>query len=112
MIKSINHSLREEYQYMSKKFFMIASVILLIAGVGGFLVWAFLIAENKNGIIPLEGNETIAYTFLTLCLIGMVTTGISISADKEKGNKVSKKAVISGLAIAVSFFLWRLAVAL
>src|SRR6476620_888318 len=97
---------------MGKRFFMISSVILLIVGVGGFLVWAFLIADSQNGVIPLEGNETIAYKFLTLCLLGMVTIGISISASNEEGKKVSKKAVLSGLGIAVAFFLWRLAVAL
>ena len=96
----------------TKKFFMIISVILLVFGVGGFLVWAFFIADSQNGVIPLEGNETIAYTFLTLCLLGMVTIGISISASNEEGKKVSKKAVLSGLGIAVAFFLWRLAVAL
>lgn len=97
---------------LSKKFFMFLSVIFLIVGVGGFVVWAFLIADSQNGVIPLEGNEPIAYTFLVICLMGMVTVGISISADKEEGNKVSKKAVISGIAIAATFFLWRLAVAL
>ena len=91
---------------------MFLSVIFLIVGVGGFVVWAFLIADSQNGVIPLEGNEPIAYTFLVICLMGMVTVGISISADKEEGNKVSKKAVISGIAIAAAFFLWRLAVAL
>jgi hypothetical protein len=97
---------------MSKKFFIISSVILLIVGGGGFLFWAFFIAESQNGSIPVKGNEPIIYTFLTLCVLGMITIGITISADKEEGNKVSKKAVLSGLAIAVVFFLWRLSVAL
>ena len=44
---------------LTKKFFMILSVILLVFGVGGFLVWAFFIADSQNGVIPLEGNETI-----------------------------------------------------
>lgn len=97
---------------MSKKFFMILSVIFIIFGGGGFLFWAFFIAESQNGSIPVKGNEPIIYTFLTLCVLGMITIGIAISADKEEGDKVSKKAVISGLAIAVVFFLWRLSVAL
>ena len=97
---------------MGKKILLVLSAILIVASVGGILIWAFFIADSQNGVIPLEGNETIAYTFLTLCLLGMVTIGISISASNEEGKKVSKKAVLSGLGIAVAFFLWRLAVAL
>ena len=97
---------------MSKKFFIIVSVILLAVGGGGFLTWVFLIADSQNGVIPVKGNEPILYTFLVIALLAMVTIGISMSADKEEGDKVSKKAVLSGLAIAVCFFLWRLTVAL
>lgn len=96
----------------TKKLYIILSVIFIIFGGGGFLFWAFFIAESQNGSIPVKGNEPIIYTFLTLCVLGMITIGITISADKEEGNKVSKKAALSGLAIAVVFFLWRLSVAL
>jgi hypothetical protein len=63
-------------------------------------------------VIPVKSNELILYTFLVLALLGMITTGISTSASNEEGKKVSKKAILSGLTIAVFLFIWRLAVAL
>jgi hypothetical protein len=45
-------------------------------------------------VIPVKGNEPILYTFLGLALLGMITTGISISASNEEGKKVSKKAIL------------------
>jgi hypothetical protein len=63
-------------------------------------------------VIPVKGNELILYTFLVLALLGMITTGISTSASNEEGKKVSKKAILSGLTIAVFLFIWRLAVTL
>jgi hypothetical protein len=63
-------------------------------------------------VIPVKSNELILYTFLVLALLGMITTGISTSASNEEGKKVSKKAILSGLTIAVFLFIWRLAVTL
>ena len=97
---------------MSKKLLLVLSAILIVVSVGGILVWAFFIADTYNGVIPVKGNEPILYTFLALALLGMITIGISISASNEEGKKVSKKAVLSGLAIAFFFFIWRLAVTL
>ena len=62
--------------------------------------------------MPVKSNELILYTFLVLALLGMITTGISTSASNEEGKKVSKKAILSGLTIAVFLFIWRLAVTL
>ena len=81
-------------------------------GGGSGTTFTSLSVPCPDGSIPVKGNEPIIYTFLTLCVLGMITIGITISADKEEGHKVSKKAVLSGLGIAVAFFLWRLAVAL
>jgi len=97
---------------MSKKFLLVLSAILIVVGVGGLLIWVFFIAETQNGSIPVKGNESTLYTFLAITVLGMITTGISMSASNEEGKKVSKKAVLSGLAIAVFFFIWRLSVTL
>jgi hypothetical protein len=97
---------------MGKKFLLVLSAILIVASVGGILIWTFFIADSHNGVIPVKGNEPILYTFLSLALLGMITIGISISASNEEGKKVSKKAILSGLTIAFFFFIWRLAVTL
>ena len=49
---------------LTKKLYMILSVIFIIFGGGGFLLWAFFIAESQNGVIPVKGNEPIAIYIL------------------------------------------------
>ena len=96
----------------TKKLYMILSVIFIVFGGGGFLFWAFFIAESQNGVIPVKGNEPIILYLLDVMFTWNDYNWDHYLSFKEEGNKVSKKAVLSGLGIAVAFFLWRLAVAL
>lgn len=94
------------------KFLSILSGIFIIVSVGGILYLAFT-ASDANGVVTLDGNNKTAFiTFGVLGIIGMITTGISMAATREGGNKVSGKAVIAGIALALIFLAWRIAIAL
>lgn len=97
---------------MSKKVLTyITAIIISITLIGGS-IWILNAETNEDGNIPFEGNETFAYLFLGLSITGLITGSISLKATNEKGDKISKKTVLSGLALAAIFFLWRLSVAL
>ncbi|MBT2680688.1 hypothetical protein J7E38_16885 [Bacillus sp. ISL-35] len=50
------------------------------------------------------------YAIIFLVLASLITGAISLRASIEKGDKISRKAVLSGLAVAGIIFLWRLSV--
>ena len=96
---------------MSKKLLTaITGIIISVTLVGGF-IWIFS-AADENGNIQYEGNENFFYIFLSLCILGMITGSIALRATNDEGDIVSKKSVLSGLALAAIFFIWRLSVAL
>ena len=45
----------------TKKLYMILSVFFIIFGGGGFLFWAFFIAESQNGSIPVKVDTEVVY---------------------------------------------------
>lgn len=96
---------------MNKNIMFIISIVTVVIAVGGAIIWVFS-AQNEHGVVTLEGNESIVISFLALGILGLITTAISLTAAKEEGSKVSKKAIYSGLSLAIIFFLWRLVVAL
>ncbi|MBT2680686.1 hypothetical protein J7E38_16875 [Bacillus sp. ISL-35] len=97
---------------MSKKVLTyITGIIISITLIGAF-IWIFTVDADADGNIPYEGNETYFYLFLGLSITGLITGSISLKATNEKGDKISKKTLLSGLAFAVMFFLWRLSVSL
>ncbi|WP_144475376.1 hypothetical protein [Cytobacillus oceanisediminis] len=96
---------------MSKKVLTyITAIVIPVTLIWGIL-WAFN-AADEDGTIHLEGNEPYAYLFLGLSITGLITGSIALRAMNEKGDKISKKTVFSGLAVAAIFFLWRLSVSL
>ncbi|MBT2642282.1 hypothetical protein J7I80_08600 [Bacillus sp. ISL-41] len=96
---------------MSKKLLTIITGIIIVGTLTGAIIWAISEAD-ENGVIYLEGNENIAYIFLGLSILGLITGSISLRATNDEGDIISKKSVLSGLALAVIFFIWRLSVAL
>jgi hypothetical protein len=94
---------------MSKKILGYLSSILGVVTIIGVLVWGYY-AKDENGIVHLEGNEMYAAIFLVLASLALITGAISLRASIEKGDKISRKAVLSGLAVAGIIFLWRLSV--
>lgn len=96
---------------MSKKLLGIISGVLGSTTILGAIIWAYN-AADENGTVHLEGNENYAYLFLTLGILSLITGSIALRATNEKGDKISKKAIISGLALALFFFIWRLSVTL
>jgi hypothetical protein len=96
---------------MSKRLLEVVAVICITITLIGSTIWV-ITAADENGVVYFKGNEMYVYTFLTLGLIGMITGSIALRATNESGNKVSKKTIVSGLAVAVIFLLWRLSVTL
>lgn len=94
---------------MSKKKLGYLSSILGVVTIIGVLIWGYY-AKDENGIIHLEGNEMYAAIFLVLASLALITGAISLRASIEKDDKISRKAVLSGLAVAGIIFLWRLSV--
>lgn len=92
---------------MSKKVLGYISGITVLVTIPAFFIWAYF-AKDENGKVQLEGNELIAYIFLALSLLAVTTGSIALRATNENSKKVSKKTIISGLAVAVIFVLWRL----
>ncbi|WP_079504971.1 hypothetical protein [Mesobacillus jeotgali] len=97
---------------MSEKVLTYITGIIISITILGFFLWIYNVEANADGNIPYEGNETYFYLFLGLCIAGLITGSISLKATNEKGDKISKKTILSGLAFAVMFFLWRLSVSL
>jgi hypothetical protein len=89
----------------------ITGIIISVTLIGGS-IWILNAETNEDGNIPYEGNETYFYLFLGLSITGLITGSIALRATNEKGDKISKKTILSGLAFAVMFFLWRLSVSL
>ncbi|WP_079504967.1 hypothetical protein [Mesobacillus jeotgali] len=92
---------------MSKKVLSYISGITVLVTIPAFFIWAYF-AKDQHGKVHLEGNEFTAYLFLALSLLAVTTGSIALRGTKENNNKVSKKTVLSGLAVAVIFVLWRL----
>jgi hypothetical protein len=97
---------------MSRKMLTYITAILIPGTLIGGIIWALNADSDGDGIIYLEGNETYAYLFLGLSITGLVTGSILLKATNEKGDKISKKTILTGLAFAVMFFLWRLSVSM
>ena len=97
---------------MSKKVLTYITAILIPGTLIGGIIWAFNADADGDGIIHLEGNETYAYLFLGLSITGLMAGSILLKATNEKGDKISKKTIIAGLALAAMFFLWRLSVSM
>lgn len=96
---------------MSKNLLSIISGTLGVSTILGALIWAYT-AADENGTVHLEGNENYAYLFLALGILSLITGSIALRATNEQGDRISKKAIFSGLALAVFFFIWRLSVTL
>lgn len=96
---------------MSKKLLTIITGIIITVTLIGGSIW-ILSAADETGNIQYEGNEDIFYIFLGLSLLGLITGSIALRATNEEGDIISKKSVLSGLALAAIFFIWRLSVAL
>ena len=94
---------------MSKKILGYLSGILGVVTIIGTLIWAYY-AKDEKGVVHLEGNELYASIFLMLASLTLIFGSISLRASIEKGDKISKKAVLSGLAVAGIIFLWRFSV--
>lgn len=89
--------------FMSKKLLTIITGIIIVCTLTGAIIWAISEAD-ENGKIYLEGNENIAYIFLGLSILGLITGSISLRASNEEGDIISKKSVLSGVALATIFF--------
>jgi hypothetical protein len=96
---------------MSKKLLTIITGIIITVTLIGGSIW-ILSAADETGNIQYEGNEDIFYIFLGLSLLGLITGSIALRATNEEGDIISKKSVLSGLALAAIFFIWRLSVSL
>jgi hypothetical protein len=87
---------------MNKKTLSRIAAVYTILVLGGFLIYAFTIQENW----------IIVVTFVVLASIGLILAGISAASLRDEGKKVSKKAIYTGLSIAVFFLLWRVSMGL
>ncbi|MBT2680691.1 hypothetical protein J7E38_16900 [Bacillus sp. ISL-35] len=96
---------------MSRRLMEIIAAISGTITLIGSIIWV-ITAADENGVVHFEGNEMYVYTFLVLGLIGMVTGSIALKATNEKGDKINKKTLISGVIFAAIFLVWRLSVTL
>ncbi|MGD6845165.1 hypothetical protein ACQCVH_21935 [Bacillus infantis] len=95
---------------MNKKTLSRIAAVYTILVLGGFLIYAFTIQENW--IIDTQKYFNQIVTFVVLASIGLILAGISAASLRDEGKKVSKKAVYTGLSIAVFFLLWRISMGL
>jgi hypothetical protein len=50
----------------------------------------------------------IMLSFAALVVIGVVLAGINAASVRDKGDKISKKAIYAGLSLAIILVVWRL----
>jgi hypothetical protein len=74
---------------------------------GGFFLWGYFV-QKEEGVINPSKHEIPLIIFVAFMLIGVVLAGIDFSGEKEKGKKISRKTVITGVSIAVLFLVWRI----
>jgi hypothetical protein len=72
-----------------------------------FLVYFYNVQENGEIDIGKHKYDLLLFGFLFF--IGAILAAIDIASLKDKGTKISKTAVYSGLALALFFIVWRLA---
>lgn len=63
-----------------------------------------LVEQKEQGVVSRESVMTIALPAAPLMIIGVVMAAIAVSP----GDKVNKKAVITGIVLAVGFMGYRL----
>ncbi|WP_210367645.1 hypothetical protein [Bacillus sp. REN3] len=75
--------------------------------VGSFFIWGYSVQEEEGLIVPSE-HELLLVIFIFFMFIGLILAGMNLSSIKEKGEKVSRKMVLTGLCIALLFLIWRI----
>lgn len=73
---------------------------------GLFAVWAYDV-EKESGVIDPKDHQTTLIIFVAFMIVGLILAGIDFSSEKEKGNKITRKSVITGVTIALLFLVWR-----
>jgi hypothetical protein len=101
-----NHTFKKGMRILDKKLLSSISGIYVVLVIGGFFTWAFSVRQ-PDGTIDILKYMDIVLIFLGLIFIGVILAGISLAAVNEKSSKIGKKTIISGLAIALVFLVWR-----
>lgn len=71
-----------------------------------FFIWAYSV-QGPDGTLDIFKYKKIVITFMVLVSIGGILSAIEFAGIGEKSSKVSKKSVIIGLTIGISFLIWR-----
>lgn len=62
--------------------------------------------EKEEGVIDPTKHEMPLILFVGLMFIGVVLAGVDFNSLKDKGNKITRKSVLTGIVIGLLFVLW------
>ncbi|WP_428910644.1 hypothetical protein [Niallia sp. Krafla_26] len=81
-------------------------MIYTVLVITSFFIWAFSVQE-PDGTLDVFTYKEIVISYILLIFIAVIVVMISFSASKEESSKISKKAILSGLAVAFAFLILR-----
>jgi DMSO/TMAO reductase YedYZ heme-binding membrane subunit len=90
---------------LKKKTFTAISYLYSILVFGSFCIWGYLV-EKEEGVIDPTKHEMPLILFVGLMFIGVVLAGVDFNSLKDKGNKITRKSVLTGIVIGLLFVLW------
>ncbi|WP_079504969.1 hypothetical protein [Mesobacillus jeotgali] len=90
---------------MKKKTLTVISYLYSILVFGSFCIRGYLV-EKEEGVIDPTKHEMPLILFVGLMLIGVVMAGVDFNSVKEKGSKITRKSVLTGIVIGLLFVFW------
>ncbi|MBT2680687.1 hypothetical protein J7E38_16880 [Bacillus sp. ISL-35] len=90
---------------MKKKTLTAISYIYSILVFGSFCIWGYLV-EKEEGVIDPTKHEMPLILFIGLMLIAVVLAGVDFTSVKEKGSKITRKAVLTGIVMGLLVIAW------
>ncbi len=92
-----------------KKFSRITNLYQLVV-VAAFIIYAYNVQENWR--IDVSEEKYTLIGFVILLLLGGALSAVELKASTGNEKTISKKAIYWGVAFALVFFTWRLALGL
>ncbi|MEK3988372.1 MULTISPECIES: hypothetical protein [Robertmurraya] len=92
-----------------KKFSKITNLYQLVV-VAAFIIYAYNVQENWR--IDVSEEKYTLIGFVILLLLGGALSAVELKASTGNEKTISKKAIYWGVAFALVFFTWRLALGL
>lgn len=90
---------------MKKKTLTAITYLYSILVFGSFCIWGYHV-EKEEGVIDPTKHEMPLFLFVGLMLIGVVLAGIDFNSVKDKGSKITRKAVFTGIVMGLLVIAW------